>query len=62
MLTRFSPARGRFVDPLAGRVGAGERDLGDERMLDERRADFGAEAGDDVDDARREARLLDRAS
>ena len=60
IVTRFMPARGGFVDPLAGRVGSGERDLRDERMLDQRRADVRAEAGDDVDDAGREAGLLDQ--
>ena len=56
----LQPARGGFVDPLTGRVGAGERDLRHERMLDERRTDVGAEAGDDVDDAGREAGVLDQ--
>ena len=48
-----------LVDALAGGVAAGEGDLGDLRMLDQRLADLGAEAGDDVDHARREAGLLD---
>ena len=34
--------------------------LRDQRMLDQRRADLRAEAGDDVDDAGRKARLLDQ--
>ncbi len=60
MLTRFRPLRRGLVDQRAGAVGAGERHLGDQRVLDQRRADVGTEAGDDVDHAGREARLLDQ--
>ena len=56
----LQPARRGFVDALAGGVRAGERDLADERMLDQSGADVGAEAGDDVDDAGRESGLLDQ--
>ena len=52
-------AGGRFVDLLSRRIGTGERHLRDERMLDKRRADLRAEAGDDVDDAGREPGLFD---
>ena len=40
MADALQAARRRFVDALPGGVRAGERDLGDERMLDQRRADF----------------------
>jgi len=52
-------ARRRLVDLLSCEVGAGERHLGDERMLDQRRARFRTEAGDDVDDTGRKAGFLD---
>ena len=45
-----------LVDEPAGRVGAGEADLAHQRMLDQRRAHLGAEAGDDVEHAGRETR------
>ena len=45
---------------LAGRGPAGEGDLVDARVRDQRRARLVAVAGDDVEDARREARLLDQ--
>ena len=54
----FDAARGQFVDVLAGAVAAGEGDLGDVGMRDQRLADFVAEAGDDVDDAGRETGFL----
>ena len=47
-------------DLLSRRLAAGERDLRDAGVVDQRAARL-ARAGDDVDDARREARLLGEA-
>ena len=55
---RRAPAARR--DLLPGRLAAGERDLGDAGMLDERAPGL-ARAGDDVEDAGREAGLLGEA-
>ncbi len=55
----FEPLGCGFIDALAGGVGAGEGDLGDFRVFDQRRADFGAEAGHHIDHARRETGLFD---
>ena len=53
------PARG-LTDDASGRRRSGERDHPDVRILDERLADLGA-AGDDVQDAGGQARLLEEA-
>ena len=52
-------AGGGLIDVPARPLAAGEGDLRHLRMLDQRIADLGAEAGDDIDDARRESRLLE---
>ena len=57
---RLARAGGRLADQAADLGRAGEGDLVDAGMLDERRAG-GAVAGDDVDDARRQAGLRGRA-
>src|SRR5579875_725367 len=49
----LQPPGRAFIDPLPGHLAAGKGDLGDLRMGDERLADLGPEAGDDVDDTRR---------
>jgi len=51
----FEALGGRRAYDSADRRRAGERDGADDGMLGERRSDFGAEAGDDVDDAFRDA-------
>ncbi len=53
-------ARGQPIDMLARLIAAGEGDLGDVLVRDQRLAHFVAEAGDDVDNARRKARLLEQ--
>ncbi len=50
---------GQLVDARAGCRAAGEGDLGDLGMSDERLADDGAVAGDDIHHARRQAGFLD---
>ena len=56
-VTCLMPRAASSIDVLAGLVAAGEGDLGDVGMRDQRLAHFVAEAGDDVHDARRETRL-----
>ena len=51
--------RAQAVDVLARAVAAGEGDLGDVAMRDQRLAHFVAESGDDVDDSRRESGPLE---
>src|SRR5262245_43801771 len=53
---------GELIHSLAGPVAAGECDLRDIRMRDQRLADFCTVTRNDIDDARRKARLLEQLS
>ena len=55
----FELSCGGLIDAPAADVAAGERDLGDLRMSRQRLTRLSAETGDDVEHARRKARLFD---
>ena len=56
---RLDRPRGKLVDALSRAVAPGEGDLRDMRMGDKALADLGAEAGQDIYDARRKAGFLE---
>ena len=58
-VTVLSPC-GELIDLASGGIAAGEADMRDFGMRDERRADFGSEPGDDIDDAFRKACLREK--
>ena len=56
-VTVLSPARGELIDLAPRGIAAGEADMRDRGMRDERRAGLGPESRDDVDDTVRKSRL-----